>query len=104
MKRYRLRLSLAALQDLERLQDFLLEAQIPLQEDSLLDFVADALDVLTHQPGIGRPAGAAGLRELIIHRGASGYLAQYRLDTIADVVLVMRIRHQRESGYPPEEL
>ncbi|MFT4194365.1 type II toxin-antitoxin system RelE/ParE family toxin [Ottowia sp.] len=102
MKRHVLSLSAAALRDLERLQDFLRESSDPLEAD-LLDFVADALDVLTHQPGIGRPL-RGGQRELIIGRGASGYLAQYRLDSARNVVLVLRIRHQRESGYPPEQL
>jgi len=102
MKRYVLSLSAAALRDLERLQDFLREAGDPLEAD-LLEFVTDALDVLTHQPGIGRPL-PGGQRELIIGRGASGYLAQYWLDRVHSVVLVGRIRHQRESGYPPEQL
>ena len=101
MTRHRLSLSATALRDLERLQDFLREAGDPLATD-LLDFVTDALDVLTHQPGIGRPV-PGGQRELIISRGGSGYLAQYRLQRALNVVLVGRIRHQRESGYPPEE-
>ncbi|MFT3778773.1 MAG: type II toxin-antitoxin system RelE/ParE family toxin [Ottowia sp.] len=102
MKRHVLSLSAAVLRDLERLQDFLRESSDPLEAD-LLDFVTDALDVLTHQPGIGRPL-RGGQRELIIGRGASGYLAQYRLDPVRNVVLVLRVRHQRESGYPPEQL
>ena len=102
MNRYRVRLSPSALGDLERLQDFLRNSQDPLTAQWLA-FVADALDVLTHQPGIGRPV-VGGLRELIIRRGHTGYLAQYRLDEASGVVLVARIRHQRESGYPQEQL
>ena len=102
MTHYGLSLSAAALTDLERLQDHLRTIGDPLDAD-LLDFVTDALNVLTHQPGIGRPI-AGGQRELIISRGASGYLARYRLDRVRGVVLVARIRHQRESGYPPEQL
>lgn len=102
MTRYRLRLSPPALGDLERLQDFLRNTQDPLALQWLA-FVADALDVLTHQPGIGRPV-SGGLRELIIKRGNTGYLAQYRIDEAAGVVQVARVRHQRESGYPEEQL
>ena len=43
---------------------FLQESEDPLAGE-LLDFILDALEVLTHQPGIGRPV-EGGLRELII--------------------------------------
>lgn len=66
-------------------------------------FQQDALAVLTHQPGIGRPAGN-GLRELIISRQRGGYLAKYHFNANADLVRVLRVRHQRESGYAPEEI
>jgi len=69
----------------------------------LLDFILDALHVLTHQPGIGRPV-EGGLRELIISRRRSGYLARYAFDHARDLVLVARIRHQRESGYSEGEI
>ncbi len=102
MPPYRIWLSPAALTDLERLQDFLQQAGDPLAE-TLLDFVMDAVDVLTHQPGIGRPVDN-GLRELIIDRGGSGYLARYHLQREQRRVLVLRLRHQRESGYAPEDI
>ncbi len=69
----------------------------------LLDFILDALQVLTHQPGIGRPV-EGGLRELIISRRRSGYLARYEYEDARDLVLVARIRHQRASGYSDGEL
>lgn len=97
MKRYRLSLSKPAIADMERLQDFLRTAGDP-QADELLEFVIDALDVLTHQPAIGRPF-PDGTRELIIERGRSGYLALYRVNRAHSVVQIARIRHQRESGY-----
>jgi plasmid stabilization system protein ParE len=98
----RVLLSPAAFDDLERLEEFLWQSDDLLQE-GLLDFIFDALAVLTHQPGIGRPAGD-GLRELIISRRRSGYLAKYHFDESADLVRVLRIRHQRESGYAAEEI
>jgi len=90
-------LSQAAFDDLLRLEQFLAESDDPLAGD-LLEFVLDALEVLTHQPGIGRPV-EGGLRELIISRRRSGYLARYEFDDGRDLVLVARIRHQRETGY-----
>ena len=95
-------LSQAAFDDLLRLEEFLVESD-DLLAGELLDFILDALQILTHQPGIGRPV-EGGLRELIISRGRSGYLARYEFNEARDVVLVARIRHQRESGYADEEL
>ena len=95
-------LSRAAFDDLLRLEEFLAESEDPLAGE-LLDFILDALHVLTHQPGIGRPV-EGGLRELIISRRRSGYLARYEFDQMRDLVLVARIRHQRESGYSEGEI
>jgi plasmid stabilization system protein ParE len=95
-------LSQAAFDDLLRLEAFLVESQDPMAGE-LLDFILDALQVLTHQPGIGRPV-QDGLRELIISRRRTGYLARYAFDAARDLVLVARIRHQRESGYAQGEL
>jgi len=94
-------LSEAAFDDLIRLEEFLLESDDPMAGD-LLDFILDALQVLTHQPGIGRPV-EGGLRELIILRRRSGYLARYEFDDARDLILVACIRHQRESGYSEGE-
>ena len=95
-------LSRAAFDDLLRLEEFLAESEDPMAGE-LLDFIFDALHVLTHQPGIGRPV-EGGLRELIISRRRSVYLARYEFDQVRDLVLVARIRHQRESGYSEGEL
>ena len=95
-------LSQAAFDDLLRLEEFLAESEDPIAGE-LLDFILNALHVLTHQPGIGRPV-EGGLRELIISRKRSGYLARYEFDQVRDLVLVARIRHQRESGYSEGEL
>jgi plasmid stabilization system protein ParE len=95
-------LSNPAFNDLRRLEEFLFESNDPLAGE-LLDYILDALHVLSHQPGIGRPVGA-GLRELIISRRRGSYLARYEFDEAKDLVLVARIRHQRESGYLQEEL
>ena len=87
----------SAAQDLEELCEFLLE-QFPEHAVQTVDVVMAALDVLTEHPLMGRPVGH-GLRELVISRGRSGYLALYEFDTIADIALVHAIRHQRESDY-----
>lgn len=84
------------------METFLCESEDPLAGE-LLDYILNALEVLTHQPGIGRPV-EGGLRELIISRRRSRYLARYAWDDTLDRVLVARIRHQREAGYTDEEV
>jgi hypothetical protein len=45
-----------------------------------------------------------GLRELIISRRRSGYLARYAWDDALDRVMVARIRHHREAGYQDDDI
>jgi plasmid stabilization system protein ParE len=87
----------AALQDLERIVDFLLEAS-PGSAALGVRRIRRALDVLRDHPRIGRRVRAQ-VRELVISHGASGYLALYRFDPSLDLVRVLRVRHQREAGY-----
>jgi plasmid stabilization system protein ParE len=98
----RVYLSDAAYLDLVQLEEFLRSANDPLSS-GFLEFILDALQVLSHQPAIGRPV-EGGLRELIISRNRTGYLARYDLDNRRNLVRVARIRHQKESGYWPEDL
>ena len=44
------------------------------------------------------------MRELVIQRGRSCYLALYRADARDQTAEILAIRHQRESGYHPDEL
>ena len=90
-------LSIEAANDLDRLVDFLLATQ-PLEAARTNDLITDALCNLERHPMIGRPI-EQGLRELVISRGNSGYLALYQYDESADVVIVLAVRHQREQGY-----
>jgi plasmid stabilization system protein ParE len=83
--------------DLERLSDFLQARAIETAVETI-DLVLDALGILARHPRIGHPL-QQGLRELVISRGQSGYLALYSYDEQADVALVLAIRHQREQDY-----
>jgi len=87
-----------ALTDLDRLTDFLLEAD-PASAPETTSLILEAVEVLANHPLIGRPA-EQGLRELLISRGKSGYVALYSYEEAEDVVLILTIRHQREVGYP----
>lgn len=93
----RWQLSAEAAEDLERLRDFLLESA-PEAALETVDIILDGLQILASHPQVGRPL-AHGLRELVISRGRTGYLALYRYDPQADRALVLAIRHQREGDY-----
>ncbi|THF66394.1 type II toxin-antitoxin system RelE/ParE family toxin [Pseudothauera nasutitermitis] len=86
-----------AADDLERLVDFLLETDPPHAVETT-DLILDALSVLARHPRMGRPL-PQGLRELVISRGHTGYLALYSYDEQADLAIVLAIRHQREQDY-----
>lgn len=88
--------------DFERIFDFLAEEDAALAETAV-SAISDAVSVLERHPLIGRPA-EHGLRELVIARGKTGYVALYRYLEVEDVVLVLALRHQREGGYTWEAL
>jgi toxin ParE1/3/4 len=60
--------------------------------------IIQAIDVLQHNPHIGRPV-SADTRELVIGRRARDYVALYRYIEQIDTVFVLAIRSQREAGY-----
>lgn len=86
-----------ALQDIERLTDFLM-AQQPSAAQATAEILINGLDLLKQHPLIGRSA-EFGLRELVISRGRTGYVALYRYNVALDTALVLAIRHQREGAY-----
>jgi len=86
-----------AFDDLDRLTDFLLEGAPEVAAETV-PLIVGALRTLQDHPLVGRPV-EAGLRELLISRGRTGYVALYRYNPATDVVLVLRIRHQRELEF-----
>ncbi len=86
-----------ALLDLERLSDFLPEADPQAAKDTA-ELIFGALEILAQHPEIGRKV-RFGQRELVISRGRTGYLALYRYLPHFDRIVVLALRHQRESGY-----
>jgi plasmid stabilization system protein ParE len=66
-----------------------------------LSLIEGALRALRDHPFIGRSVGH-GLRELVISRGRTGYVALYAFDEARDEVVVHAVRHQREAGYVEE--
>ena len=93
----RLVLAPGALRDIDRLTEFLIE-QDARAAVATARILIEGLGILKQHPLIGREA-EAGLRELVISRGRSGYVALYRFDVAADTALALTLRHQREGGY-----
>lgn len=86
-----------ALSDLERIFQFLEQEALRFAITTGEEIV-DATSVLQRHPLIGRPA-PHNLRELVISKGHSGYVALYRFLPSKDRIDILAIRHQRESGF-----
>ncbi len=87
-----------AIRDLQRLREFL-RPKNPLAAKRAADTIIKALQVLGLQPQIGRPVEDMPdqFREWIIDFGDSGYVARYRFD--GEAVIILAVRHQKEVGY-----
>lgn len=88
-----------ALDDLERIFEFNAQRDPAMALDHV-EVVRSAVAMLDAHPEIGQPAGRGStLRELVISRGKTGYIALYEYSPIEKLVRVVAIRHQREVGY-----
>jgi toxin ParE1/3/4 len=83
--------------DVERILDHLVKHEVA-DAASRIEDIIRAIDVLEHNPLIGRHFGA-DLRELVIGRRSRGYVALYRYVSELDTVFVLAIRGQKEAGY-----
>lgn len=86
-----------ALFDLERIFQFL-EQEAPDFAITVGEEIVDASSVLQRHPLIGRPT-PHNLRELVIAKGHSGYVALYRFLPSKDRIDILAIRHQHECGF-----
>lgn len=93
----RIELASAVAEDFDRILDHLAKHQV---ENSALRIqeIIEALNVLEHNPLIGRPVNN-DKRELVIGRRSHGYVALYRYIVEIDTVFVLALRSQREAGY-----
>ena len=86
--------------DFDRILDHLVAHEVAEAALRIRDVIR-AIDILEQNPLIGRLA-KADLRELVIGRGARGYVALYRYVEELDTVFVLAIRGQKESGFGRE--
>ena len=99
VKRYKVRFTPEAEDDLLRLYDFLLEKDLTAAEHAL-HAIKGAVGLLHFSPFSCRKALPDNpfLRELIIPFGSAGYIALFEIDS-ARTVSVLAVRHQREEDY-----
>ena len=82
--------------DFERILDHL--AQYEVENPALrIREIIEAINVLEHNPMIGRPANN-GKGELVIGRRSHGYVALYRYIVEIDTIFVLAVRSQKEAG------
>jgi len=100
------RFATSAVEDLERLMDFLLERarseedlehamQMLVRLDEMITGHLSAAPFSYRKAGDGR---LSMRRELIIASGATGYVVLYEIESPVSVV-VLAVRHQREDDY-----
>ena len=100
MNRYRVRLTLEAVEDLKRLQHFMIERDLATAARAL-DAIESAFSLLEHSPFSCRkawPGNRPLLRELVISFGDAGYVALFEIEDPRHVS-ILAVRHQREEDY-----
>ena len=100
---FKVSLTRGALEDLQRLEGFLVELALQHGDFDLpvraLDAIQRALRILETNPYTCRKVGDNPLeRELVIPFGGSGYVALFEILSEHEVA-VAAIRHQREDDY-----
>ncbi|MFC6672640.1 type II toxin-antitoxin system RelE/ParE family toxin [Marinobacterium aestuariivivens] len=88
----------AAIQDLERLREFL-RPKNPDAAERAAKAIIQGVKALGEHPRIGRPVDdlPEEYRDWLIDYGDSGYVARYRSN--GDTIVVLAIRHQKEAGF-----
>ena len=89
--------SKAAIDDVDRIFDFLAASDHGAEERAAASIVS-GVTALAEHPLIGRPV-SEGLRALVVSFGNSGYVVLYRVRPTLARVEVLSIRHQREAGF-----
>ena len=96
---FRLRFTLEAKSDLERLYGFLAEQDLEAAERAL-DVIDRAWTILEEFPFSCRKAENSNpfVREIVIPFGSAGYVALFEIEN-QQTVTVLAVRHQREDDY-----
>lgn len=82
--------------DLDRILDHLARYQVENPAARIREII-EAINVLEHNPLIGRPVNN-DKRELVIGQRSHGYVALYRYISKADTVFILAVRSRLEIG------
>ena len=93
----RIELAPEVVDDLDRFLDHMAQYEA-VDIAKRIEAIIEAIQVVAHSPQIGRPV-KDGKRELIIGKGARGYVALYRYLAEVETLFILAIRAQRESGF-----
>ncbi|MES2074696.1 MAG: type II toxin-antitoxin system RelE/ParE family toxin [Pseudomonadota bacterium] len=93
----RVELAAEVAEDFDRILAFLAQHDAAAAAARVMEIV-QAVEVLAHNPLIGRPI-SNGKRELVIGRRSHGYVALYQYVEAIDTAFVLAVRSQREAGY-----
>ena len=96
---FRVRFTLEAKADLERLYSFLAERDLE-AAGRALDVIDRAWAILEEFPFSCRKAEESNpfVREIVIPSGSAGYVALFEIED-RETVTVLAVRHQREDDY-----
>ena len=96
---FRVRFTLEAKSDLERLYGFLADQDLEAAERAL-DVIGRAWSILEEFPFSCRKAEDSNpfVREIVIPFGSAGYVALFEIEN-QQTVTVLAVRHQREDDY-----
>lgn len=93
----RIELAAEIAEDFDRILEYQAQLNVVDATSRILEIV-QAIDVLVHNPLIGRPM-LNGKRELVIGRKGRGFVALYKYVDELDTIFVLAVRSQREAGY-----
>ncbi|SFM72409.1 MULTISPECIES: type II toxin-antitoxin system RelE/ParE family toxin [Rugamonas] len=93
----RVELAAEVAEDFDRILAFLAQHDAAAAAARVME-IMQAVEVLAHNPLIGRPI-SNGKRELVIGRRSHGYVALYQYVEAIDTAFVLAVRSQREAGY-----
>jgi plasmid stabilization system protein ParE len=97
---YKVRLTLEAEEDLERLYEFLLQKDLDAAERAPVA-IERAVELLAYSPFSCRKALLCDnprIREIVIPFGRAGYVALFEVEDSRTVTVAV-VRHQREDDY-----
>ncbi len=95
----RISFSADSLDDIDRLREFL-EGKSPEAWDKAKNAIITEIRSLTTRAGIHKPVpGRPNQHDMQVKFGSLGYTIRYHYERGGEVVVLLRMKHQREDGF-----